>query len=137
MRTYIYLVLAVILSCGIFAFKAETKKEQSQNKPKVEVYYFHFTQRCSTCIALEENSKKALESLYPDKIKSNEYSFKALNLDEKDVAALAKKYDVSGQTLLFVCGKKKVDLTDKGFLNAHDVEKLKIEIKKAVEQVTK
>ena len=50
---------------------------------------------------------------------------------------VAAKLGVGGQSLLVVCGNNKVDITDKGFMNAHDLEKMEVEIKKAVEQATK
>jgi hypothetical protein len=125
--------LALMLSCNAQTNKKEDAK--STASAKVEVYYFHFTQRCSTCRAVEDNAKSAVESLYPDKVKKGEYVFKGLNLDDANSKAVAEKLGIGGQTLLVVCGGKKVDITDKGFLNAHDPEKMKAEIKKAVNNV--
>jgi len=127
--------LLMMLSCNAQTNKKENAK--STASAKVEVYYFHFTQRCSTCHAVEDNAKSAYESLYPDKVKKGEYVFKGLNLDDANSKAVAEKLGVGGQTLLVVCGDKKVDITDKGFMNAHDLERMKVEIKKAVEQVLK
>jgi hypothetical protein len=108
---------------------------QTLNSLKVGVYYFHFTRRCSTCLAIEENARKAVEALFPDKVKTGDYSFTALNLDEAGSKGIADKLGVGGQTLLVVCGDKKIDITDKGFLNAHDLEKMKVEIKSAIDKV--
>jgi hypothetical protein len=117
----------------------ENKKEKAQQavSAKVEVYYFHFTRRCATCMAVEENAQKAMETLYPEQVKAGEYTFKGVNLDEGNNKADAEKLGVGGQTLLVVCGDKKIDITDKGFLNANDLEKMKEEIKKAVELALK
>lgn len=104
---------------------------------QVAVYYFHFTRRCNTCIAVEENSKKAMEELYPEQVKSGEYTFKAINLDEESSNEIAKELGVSAQTLLVVHGDTKIDITGEGFMNAHDLDKLKEEIKKAVEKAVK
>jgi len=115
----------------------ENKKEValSSNSSHVNVYYFHFTRRCSTCLAVEENARKAVEALYADKVKTGEYSFTALNLDEANNKEIANKLGVGGQTLIVVRGDKKIDMTDKGFMNAHDYEKMKEEIKSAVDKV--
>jgi hypothetical protein len=86
-------------------------------------------------MAVEENAKKAVEALYPDKVKTGEYSFSVINLDDASSKEIAKKLSVGGQTLLVVRGDKKIDITDKGFLNAHDLEKMKVEIKSAVDKV--
>jgi len=101
---------------------------------KVEVFYFHFTRRCTTCNNVEKVSKDAVETLYPAGVKSGEITFKSVNLDEKAGEAIGAKYKIEGQTLIVISGDKRVDLTDKGFLYANDSPaKLKAEIKKAVD----
>lgn len=121
------------ISCNAQGNKKESvQKDVSAN---VNVYYFHFNRRCATCMAVEENAKKAVETLYTDKVKTGEYSFTAINLDDASSKEIAKKLRVGGQTLMVVRGDKKIDITDKGFLNAHDLEKMKVEIKSAVDKV--
>ena len=105
---------------------------------KVDVYYFHFTRRCQTCLNVEKVAKEAVETLYPEQVKKGEITFQSINLDEKEGADLGKKCKVEGQTLIVICGDKRIDLTDKGFLYANgNPEKLKAEIKKTVEDVSK
>jgi len=112
--------------------KAATKIAVSN---KVEVYYFHFTRRCHTCESVERNAKLAVEQLYADQINSGAYSFKAINLDDADSKAIAEKLGVGGQTLIVISGNNKIDITSQGFMNAHNLEKMKEEIKKAVDKV--
>jgi hypothetical protein len=131
---------ALLLLLGNGTCKAQTNRNaeaKSSVSAKVEVYYFHFTRRCATCLSVEENARKAVETLYADKIKKGEYSFKGVNLDDESSKPIAEKLGIGGQTLLVVCGDKKIDITDKGFMNAHDFEKMKEEIKKAVELALK
>ena len=131
---------ALLLILGNWSCNAQAGKKAETNttvSAKVEVYYFHFTRRCVTCLSVEENAKKAVETLYADKLKKGEYSFKGVNLDDESSKSIAKKLGIGGQTLLVVCGDKKIDITDKGFMNAHDPEKMKEEIKKAVELALK
>lgn len=105
---------------------------------KIEVYYFHFTRRCMTCQNVENVSKKAVETLYPEQVKKGEITFQSVNLDEKEGEAIGAKYKIEGQTLIIISGDKKVDLTDKGFLYANNnPEKLKAEIKKAIDGMIK
>lgn len=105
---------------------------------KIEVYYFHFTRRCMTCQNVENVSKKAVETLYPEKVKKGEISFQSVNLDEKAGEAIGAKYKIEGQTLILICGDKRVDLTEKGFMYANNnPEKLTVEIKKAVDGLMK
>lgn len=140
MKNVIMLSFALIIILGSFSCNAQTNKKadtKSSASTNVEVYYFHFTQRCATCHAVEDNAKLAVETLYPEKVKNGEYAFKGLNLDDASSKAIAEKLGVGGQTLLVVCGDKKIDLTSQGFMYAHDLNKIKEEIKKAVEKVLK
>ena len=105
---------------------------------KIEVYYFHFTRRCMTCNNVEKVSKEAVETQYAEKVKKGEITFKSVNLDEKDGEAIGAKYKIEGQTLIIICGDKRVDLTDKGFMYANNrPEKLKAAIKKAIDGMIK
>lgn len=130
----------LIMLLGSISCSAQTNKKtdiKNTVSAKVDVYYFHFTRRCNTCMSVEATAKEAVESLYADKVKTGEYTFQGLNLDDESSKAIAEKLSVGGQTLLVVCGNKKIDITDKGFMNAHDLEKMKEEIKKAVEEALK
>jgi hypothetical protein len=134
--TLLATVLAVALS-SISCNGMVNKKEVAQtiSSPKVSVYYFHFTRRCATCMAVEENARKAVEALYPNEVKSGEYSFTSLNLDETNTKGIADKLGVGGQTMLVVHGDKKIDVTSAAWLAAHDPDKMKQEIKSAVDKV--
>jgi hypothetical protein len=131
--------LAILLMLGNWSCHAQANKKTADSKvsAKVEVYYFHFTRRCATCMAVEENARKAVEILYADKVKNGEYSFRGINLDEDSSKPVAEKLGIGGQTLLVVCGDKKIDITDKGFMNANDLGRMKEEIKKAIELALK
>jgi len=84
----------------------------------IEVYYFHFTVRCVTCLNLEEKTKEFIEELYPGQVKAGLITFKSLNLDDEATKPLVKRLGVPGQSLLIVKGDKKIDLTTEGFLYA-------------------
>jgi hypothetical protein len=129
-------VLAIVFS-SISCNNKGNKKEVAQaiSSSDVNIYYFHFTLRCTTCMAVEENARKAVEALYPNEVKTGEYSFTALNLDEASSKKIADKWGVGGQSLLVVHGDKKIDITSAGFLYAHDLEKMKQEIKSGVDKV--
>jgi hypothetical protein len=96
-----------------FAGNGSTEGKQTR---KVEAYYFHFTTRCATCRAVEEQTKRDIEILYPRQVKDGTISFKALNLEEPDGKTLGEKLKISGQTVLIVSGNKKINLTNEGFL---------------------
>jgi len=99
------------------------------SKSEVNAYYFHFSRRCATCMAVEKVAKESLKQYYGDKI-----ALKSINLDEDTNKNLAKKLGVSGQTLLLVKGTKKVNLTNVAFMNARTKpEKLKAKIKESID----
>ena len=113
------------------------KKEivQSINTADVNVYYFHFTRRCATCLAVEENARKAVGELYPNEVKTGDYSFTSLNLEEPGTKEIADKLGVGGQSLMIVHGDKKIDITSAAWLSAHDLGKMKTEIKSGIDKI--
>jgi hypothetical protein len=130
MKNAFMFFLAMIMAYGVFAENPAAKK--------IEVYYFHFTRRCMTCLNVEKVSKEAVEKQYADKVKTREITFQSVNLDEKAGEAIGAKMKVEGQTLLIVSGDKRIDMTDKGFMYANDSpEKLKAEIKKVIDDMLK
>jgi hypothetical protein len=136
MKQVLMIGMALIMVFGSFACNAQTKKTEAakvSEADKVEVYYFHFTRRCVTCNAVEKESKIALETLYPEELKSGEVTFIGINLDEDGSKAIAEKVKASGQALLVIKGDQRIDLTSQGFLNARNPEKLQQDIKKAVD----
>lgn len=100
---------------------------------QIEVIYFHFTRRCLTCNTVEANSKLAVNSLYADKVKTGEASFKSYNLDEAEGKAVADKHKIGGQALVVITNGKVTDITGQAFINAKDASKIQAEIKKAVD----
>jgi len=111
------------------------KVSQAIDASKVSVYYFHFTRRCATCMAVEENARKAVEALYPNEVKSGDYSFTSLNLDEAGTKEIADKLGVGGQTMMVVRGEKKLNITSAVWMAAHDPDKMKAEIKSGIDKV--
>jgi hypothetical protein len=129
-------ILAFIIA-GISCNSEGNKKEVAQtvSTSNVTVYYFHFTRRCATCMAVEENARKAIEAMYPNEVKSGDYSFTSVNLDEAGTKEIADKLGVGGQTMMVVRGDKKLDITSAVWMAAHDLEKMKVEIKSGIDKV--
>lgn len=107
-----------------------TDKETSvSNASNVEVYYFHMTRRCETCMAVERVTKEALTEFYGEKVPFAEY-----NLEEDKGEEKGEDLEVSGQTLLIVSGDTKINLTNEGFMYARtNPDKLKKLIKDKVD----
>lgn len=122
-----------IISCNGKGNKQVTA--QTADSKNVSVYYFHFTRRCATCMAVEENARKAVEALYPIEVKAGEYSFSSLNLDEASTKEIADKLGVGGQTMMVVHGDKKINITSAVWMSAHNLDKMKTEIKSGIDKV--
>lgn len=138
MKKLISLSVFTFLVISLFAVSSTAANKKTQTtvskSAKVEVYYFHFTRRCVTCQAVETESQKAIAALYPVQAKKGLITFKAVNLDEKNSKALAKKCSVEGQALLVISGGKRIDLTEQGFMYAKSSpDKLKAELKKVID----
>lgn len=112
---------------------AQDKAAKTEVNQKVEVYYFHYSRRCATCIAVEEETEKALKSLYPKAVEQGMVSFISVDLEEKSNEGLMKDLDVQGQTLLVVKGMGKENLTNTAFMHARsNPDKLKQALREAV-----
>lgn len=132
----ILLAVALISFSSVFAQPDSKPPVQTNSGDKVEVYYFHYSRRCATCQAVEDQSKKALEELYPEKVKSGDYVFIELSIEDETNATLMKKLNVQGQSLLVVKGDQQKNLTNVAFMNARSKpEKLKEEMGKAIESL--
>ncbi|MBP6977388.1 MAG: hypothetical protein KBB71_03640 [Lentimicrobiaceae bacterium] len=131
--TLIIVLSSMFLSCQSQGPKENDQVQITQNET-INVYYFHFTRRCATCQAVEEQAELALKTLYPELVKSGRILFTSVNLEESSSEGLAKKLEVSMQTLLIVGGDKKIDLTEDGFMYARsNPEKLREKIKNAID----
>ena len=134
----ISLIVMIAALTALFAFRTGGKENEKAtvvaSGDKVEVFYFHFTRRCVTCQAVEEEAKKAVETLYPDLVKKGEISFTGVNLDEETSKPVAERCKVTGQSLLVISGDARIDLTSEGFMYAKsNPEKLKEELKKVID----
>ncbi len=136
-RITLFVSILLIIISNVSCNNQGNKKEVAQaiSASNVNVYYFHFTRRCATCMAVEENARKAVEALYPNEVKTGEYSFTSLNLDEASTKEIAHKLGVGGQSLMVAHGDKKIDITSAAWLVAHDPDKMKVEIKSGIDKV--
>jgi len=118
-----------VFSC----YAQDNKKQPLNNAQKIEVYYFHLTSRCPTCLAVESEAKSDIKTLYGDKV-----SFRSINLDDASSKTIAEKLKVPGQALLIVKGTQQINLTNDGFLYARkNPEKFKSIIKEKVDELLK
>ena len=139
------ILLSLVFVAGILTRKAQCCNQTAQagnsaemlamadegNESAIKAYYFHTSRRCVTCKTVEKVTAESLQELYGNKIQ-----LQPVNLENKENEELAKSLEVGGQSLLFVKGSKKVDITTDGFMYAvREPQKLKAKIKETVESL--
>jgi hypothetical protein len=123
MKNIATILLAVLLFAGISCKQPVPQAAQQQpvavvSGNDIEVYYFHMTTRCVTCRAVEAETRKNIEMLYPEQFNTGKITFTALNIDEESGKFMGDQLGISGQTLLIVKGDKKFNITSEGFMYA-------------------
>jgi hypothetical protein len=66
------------------------------------VYYFHGITRCPTCITLEEYSKEAVETMFPQELLTGRIAWQVVNFDEAWNEHFIRDFDLSFQSLVIV-----------------------------------
>ncbi len=59
---------------------------------RVDVVYFHRTQRCHSCLYVEEWTRYTIETYFKDELASGKVTFKTLNVKNEENAAIVEKY---------------------------------------------
>ena len=101
---FLIAVCFAFISCNMNAkngTEAQTQKEVTV-KDHVEVLYFHGKQRCATCMAIESNTKAAMEESFAEQIKKGEVVFKVIDISKKENEKIAEKYEVTWSSLFIV-----------------------------------
>ena len=129
-------MLTVVLST--FWVSNLNAQAQSANSKVATVYYFHSTNRCATCNAVENVTKAFLNEQFKDQVSKGLIQFKSINIDEEVNEKLVKKYKIVFSTLLIINSNGTTnDFTDTAFQYAKNnpdkyKELLKVEINKAL-----
>ena len=112
-------IIVAFLTIGTLVFSQKTTTKATTPKAKVLVYYFHGAQRCPTCLSIEANTKKTLETYFKKEVADKTIVFSVVDVDEAKNEKLAAKYEASGSALhvvQVVKGKEKdEDLTNFAF----------------------
>ena len=66
---------------------------------KIEVYLFHATQRCTTCIAIGKLAGETVAEYFQPELRDGKIEFKEINIDLPENKVLAQKFQASGSAL--------------------------------------
>lgn len=120
MKQILLLTLRIIFITSLLSCKqSHTTQTQTNSDVELEVIYFHTSERCPACIAIENNTIEVLNEDYKTQIDSGIIRFTNCNIDEKANKLLVEKYQVSYLTLLLVkADGTKTDFTITAVQNA-------------------
>lgn len=66
---------------------------------KVEIFHFHATQQCASCIAVGDLAEKTVNANFKDELASGRLVFAHINAQQPENAELAAKYGATGSSL--------------------------------------
>ena len=110
-----------------------------QKATKLQVVYFHAKYRCPTCMSIEDNTKKTLNTYFAPQLKNGTITLQVLDVSEDKNQKLVEKYEAAGSSLFLtgINGTKETtaDLTNFAFSYSHNqpakfIAGLKVEIEK-------
>ena len=109
---------------------------------KVEILYFHPTERCPIDLTIEENVTTTVQTFFSKQIKDGTITLQVLNTDDKANAKTIAKFSINAQALYIVKHDKgtkiKNDLTDFAFSNSqNNPSKFKSRLKDEIENALK
>jgi hypothetical protein len=129
MKKTLTLVALILLASSVF----------SQKAAKLKIVYFHAEHRCPTCLSIEANTKKTLDTYFAKLIKDGTIKFQVLNVEDDKNQKLVEKYQAEGSSLYLttVTGKKETtnDLTNFAFsYSRNEPDKFISGLKKEIEK---
>lgn len=102
-------------SCGNINSPGNDKqhtRQTSLSPAAIHILYFHGDRRCPTCLGIASVSKDLYMSKY---ISNPAVNYTDINIDKEENRDLAKKYKVTGSSLIIVSKGKAIDITYEAF----------------------
>lgn len=110
------LVIPVLISCffilglspaktGYQAYSSDTPGETIQDSKnyvrntKVEIYHFHRTRQCYSCIRLGELAEETVNTYFKDELESGKIVFAHMNVELPENNEVVMKYGTTGSSL--------------------------------------
>jgi hypothetical protein len=107
------LIVFLILILGIFVSMISGNSQDNEEKKgddnlksqkkyenvSLEVYHFHGTNQCASCIAVGDLAEKTINTYFEEEIESGKIKFDHINAELPENYELAKKYEATGSSL--------------------------------------
>jgi len=78
---------------------ADTSNERTINIDKLEIYHFHGTHQCYSCITVGNYAEETVNTYFADEVKSGKIVFGHINGDLPENSDLVAKYGATGASL--------------------------------------
>ncbi len=75
------------------------KQNITQPADKVQVFLFHATNRCITCVTIGKFASATVEEYFQPELRDRKIEFKEINIDLPENKELAEKFKASGSAL--------------------------------------
>ncbi len=95
------LLLLLVLVFGLIA-PSYTADNGAASPLKLVAYYFHATQRCVTCMAIESYSKEALQAKYGDALRKGIIEWRVVDVEQPKNRHFAQDYRLYTSSLVLV-----------------------------------
>lgn len=79
-----------------------TTEERLRPARKVVAYYFHRTLRCPTCLAIEKQSREALQAAFAGELEAGVLEWHAINIEEPGNEHFEQDFALDAQSLVLV-----------------------------------
>jgi hypothetical protein len=135
----ILLFLFIIVFTSLLNAQGNTKT--ATNK-KIEIYYFHPTERCPIDQSIEENTRQTMQTYFSKEVKNGTVRLQILNTDDKANAKIVAKFDINAQALYLVKTENakeiKTDLTTFAFdYGKSNPQKFRLKLKDEIQNALK
>jgi len=89
------------LNANIASETANKTQEQNVKKSadKLEVFLFHSTQRCTSCITIGKFARETVNEYFQSELRDEKIEFREINIDLSENKELARKFQASGSSL--------------------------------------
>jgi cytoskeletal protein RodZ len=104
------LAVWLVLAYGPSPQTPPVSNNSSGSADRVDVVYFHRTQRCYTCLYAEEQTRYAVETFFADELASGKVTFQSINVQDEANADIVEKYN--NASYLTLCINTVTDGTD-------------------------
>ncbi len=77
-----------------------TRQQTEMRSPELMLFYFHGTQRCPTCLKIEELTAQIVQVVYAKELESGRMVFQVINVDEPGNDAFIKEYELVSSSVI-------------------------------------